>query len=76
MIGIKDILELTAPIHGGPNRVADHVRRSVSVNNPHSSEPTASRPTTWKPRTKLIALPAISDEVSRHVSAHSRDRAA
>ncbi len=83
MIGIKDILDITAPIHGGRDRLADRVHHAKSSAEKQHTHPDGSpllRRATHKPdyrkSVKLIALPSISDEMGRYRSLRTKDHAA
>ena len=74
MIGIKDTLELTASIYGG-NRLSDKIRTagikiptkaSNALDGTAHSESRFYRSQKTRSSGKLIALPGISDELSRY----------
>lgn len=84
MIGIQDILETTAPLHGG-RRITDQVRVATPKNQTPNNE-TQPANTNWHKNTtkrmlprrggNIIALPGISDELSRYRSRSGWNRAA
>ena len=78
MIGLQEIIDITAPIHGG-NRLADRVVRA-EINR------TTTGSTRWnrvsykalpsRKGGKLIALPIISDELRHFPQRHTANQAA
>ena len=78
MIGIQEIIDLTAPQHGG-NRLADHIFRAKA----HSPTTDRSgrknvplRATAPRKGGKLIGMPIIADELSHFTPSNRHNQAA
>ena len=78
MIGIQEIIDLTAPQHGG-NRLADHIFRA-KAHSPTTDRfgwnNAARRATARRKGGKLIAMPIIADELSHFRPSHRHNQAA
>jgi hypothetical protein len=78
MIGIQEIIDLTAPLHGG-NRLADHIFRA-EAHSPTTDRSgwnnAAVRATAARRGGQLIAMPIIADELRHFTPRHRHNQAA
>jgi hypothetical protein len=78
MIGIQEIIDLTAPLHGG-NRLADHIFRA-EAHSPTTDRSGWSnaplRASDLRKGGKLIAMPMIADELRNFRPRHRHNQAA
>ena len=78
MIGMQEIIDLTAPLHGG-NRLADHIfraeaHRSTTGRSGRKNAPL--RATAHRKGGQLIAMPIIADELSHFRPSNRHNQAA
>lgn len=78
MIGIPDIIDLTAPLHGG-KRLTDQVFRA-DTDAPRTGTATLEEasPTARSTRSRapLIAMPIIAEELNHYFPARRQNQAA